>query len=281
MTHGEAVADGNGIVLQVLVKHGVHVGKTVLGLLVLGEMAHEDALQTAKDAAYLQQVEHAVDLGHRFVGVFDEENEVVGALEEVIVGPRQPAEHGEIATHEQALGGARLVQFMGSEAIGGQLAAEQPSQRDADGVGALLRGDSVAHGAVDALHAGLHHGAVEGSDVAEADEPLGMAGQLAEGDAAEQLHGAVAASGAHDGPDGAVAQRPKQVGSALVGSAGKAVIVGQGVGAHHGLVAPLAQDAAAALHGLGLGRAARRDDGDAVASTQERRAEELRPCGAK
>ena len=135
---------------------------------------------------------------------------------------------------------------------------------------------------MDALHAGLHQGAVEGGHVAEADEPLGVTGQLGQRDAGEQLYGAVAATGAHDGTDGAVTQGPEQVGGSLVGGACKTVIVGQRVRPHHGLIAPLAQDGTAALHGLGLGGAARRDDGYAVAGAQERRTHQLRPdmaCG--
>ena len=64
MTYGEAVDHGDGIVLQVVVEHVVHIVEIVLGTLVVGEMTYDDGLETLQDASHLEQMEHAVDLGH-------------------------------------------------------------------------------------------------------------------------------------------------------------------------------------------------------------------------
>ena len=73
MTDGEVVADGNVIVLQVFVEHVVHIGKVTIWTLVLREMAHDDAFQFWKDTSDFHLVEHAVDLGHSFASIFEEE----------------------------------------------------------------------------------------------------------------------------------------------------------------------------------------------------------------
>ena len=51
MPNRKVIADGERIVLQVLVKHVIHVGNVVLGTFVVGEMSHDNTFQPGKDAA--------------------------------------------------------------------------------------------------------------------------------------------------------------------------------------------------------------------------------------
>jgi hypothetical protein len=127
----------------------------------------------------------------------------------------------------------------------------------------------MAHAAMNAHHACANGGAVQGGDIAETNNPLGMAGKFAQGDTCEQLHGSVATTRTEYGTDGGVAQRPEQVGSPLVGSARKTMVGSEGMGSHHGAIAPLREDAAPAADGSRVDGRARRENGHTVARFQE------------
>ena len=43
MTHREIEADGNAIVLHILVEHLIHILETILGVLVFVELSYDDA----------------------------------------------------------------------------------------------------------------------------------------------------------------------------------------------------------------------------------------------
>jgi len=67
---GKVVADGDVVVLQVFVEHGVHVVEATVGMFVFGELSDDDALDVRHKPSHLNVVKHAVNLHHCFVGVF-------------------------------------------------------------------------------------------------------------------------------------------------------------------------------------------------------------------
>ena len=202
-------------------------------------------------------MQHTVYLRHLLVGVLDEEDKGCTARQTVVGRACQTTEHGEIAAYQEAFSAAWLVEVVVGYVIGRQRTFQDVVQHDADAVGAVLCADGVQHRAVYAHHASLCHRAVQGCDVAKADEPFGLAAEVVGSDARQQLHGAIAATCAHDGTDGTVGKGPTQVGSALVGCACKAMIFFQHIGPHDRLVAPLPQDVAPLADGF-LCRRARR-----------------------
>ena len=82
MAYGEIVADRDVVMLQIFVEHVVHIGKTIVRTLVLGEMSHNDAFQLRQNASDFKLVEHPVHLRHSLAGILDKEYQsLVGAVQ--------------------------------------------------------------------------------------------------------------------------------------------------------------------------------------------------------
>ena len=255
MAHRKVVADGNRVVLQIVVQHVVHIAETALRGFVFREMAHDDALQLPQDASYLKLMEHAVDLRHALVGVLDEENQsFAGTVQEVVIRPGQTAKHRHIAAHEPSTGLARLVERVGSHPVAWHATLQHVVKQLVHRVAhRIFHGQSFAHGAVDAHHARRHLCAVQGRRIAESHQPFGVLGKHPQRCALQHLYGSVAAPAAHDGAHRRILQGPLKVGSPLVGGSGKAMVAIEGVPAHHGHVAPCPQGLAALADGHRVG----------------------------
>lgn len=122
---------------------------------------------------------------------------------------------------------------------------------------------------MDAHHSGAAQQAVQGTDVAEADEPFGRGGQFSKRNVVDKLYGAVAATVADNGLDARVIECPEDVAGALVDGTGiLPVDYLTHIGADDGHQTPRPQHVGGSLDVLHRGVIGRRDKRHRVAVTQ-------------
>ena len=161
--------------------------------------------------------------------------------------------------------------------VGGQALASEDVIVDAVGlVVAVIEGEVLCHGRVDAHHAGTVPGGVQCRDVAEAYEPLGVTGECFEVEVLKQMHRAIAAAAAQDSPHLRVVECPLQVGKALLGR--RAVgdnVVGMifllAMLTHQWHKAPSLDGTHSTIHPLGQHSSRGRHDGKLIAWFEKRR----------
>ena len=131
----------------------------------------------------------------------------------------------------------------------------------------LLDEVRVEHRAVEGDEVGLHQkGAVEGGDVAVADEDFGVGADDPVIEPRQEPRGAVAAADAEDGLDCAVGEQLHQVAGAVAVAAGEEAPPSADVGGELGLEAEAFEDGYGAVNVLGVRRGAGGgDDSDRVA----------------
>ena len=196
--------------LQIVVKHVVHITESTFRSFVFREMPDNDTAQLRQDTAYLEQMEHAVDLRHGLAGVFNEQDQaLVSTVKKVVFRPCQTAKHRHIATDKHARSLARLIKGMGIDTIGGQMTLQNVMKHGVDGVAhRSVHRQSLTHGTMNAHHTCRHLSTMQGRHVAEAHQPFRMVGKIIQWNSHQQLNGTIAATTAQDGAHRTVAQRP-------------------------------------------------------------------------
>ncbi len=138
----------------------------------------------------------------------------------------------------------------------------------------VAQGNLLGHGGVDRGDAARCHQGVQGRDVAEADDPLGVVAQGQGGEGVEIVHDAVAAAGAEYGAHIGVGEGGAQVGEALGVGAAEVAVLAKGVGHDVDAVAALAQHGGGRVDDAALDGARRGEDGYLVAGAQRRRVDD-------
>ena len=76
VAYGEIEADGDVVVLHVLVEDRVHIVEAVLRMLVFIELSHDDASNMRNKPSHLHVVEHAINLTHALASILHKEDDV-------------------------------------------------------------------------------------------------------------------------------------------------------------------------------------------------------------
>ena len=193
MADGEVVTDRNVIMLQILMKHLIHIGEAVFGTLVLGEMSYDDAFQTEEDTTDFKLMEHTVNFRHPLAHILEKEYQpFIGTIQEVIVGTCQTTHDGKIASDKDSFCLARLIERMGRNLISGESTLQQPLQKDIYGTALALGGNAVAHRTVDAHDTCRDFCTMQCRRIAEPHYPLGMVAELLQRNTAQQLNSTIA-----------------------------------------------------------------------------------------
>ena len=275
--HGEAEADGNIVGLQ-------HVGQGLVErfaqravLLVLGELADEESAQFLQYAAQLQVVQHPLHGVRAFAHVLQEKNRPF--RRDVPRRAAQAVGHGKIASTEDAARSALVIEPMCLAndvkvlLFLGVLPEEDVVQRLHRRIVVRFHGEVAGHRGVQRDEALVLEDVVQGGDVAEADEPLGLLAEAGEVQLVHQMHGPVAPAATEDGACLRVVHGLLQVLQPLGDRTRIRAVRAACVGSQHRLQSPRLEPPGSSPQEGFVYLAGRGEDDDAVALTEAGRAD--------
>ena len=173
-------------------------------------------------------------------------------------------EHGEVASAQDAARSAPVVQPMclaGDAKVLpplGIVAEEEVAQGQHGRVVVRLHGEVAGHGGMERGESFVLEDVVQGGDVAEADEPLGLLAEAGEVQLVHQMYGPVAPAAAKDGTCLRVVQRLLEVPEPLGHGAGIRAMRTAGMRGQHRLQSPRLQSSdGSAQEGVALAEAGR------------------------
>ena len=75
MPYWEVIANGDVVAPQVFMKHVVHVFEGIGNTLIVGKLPDDDTFHVRHQAAHLDIMQHAVNLGHTLTGILHEKDD--------------------------------------------------------------------------------------------------------------------------------------------------------------------------------------------------------------
>ena len=112
MPHREVEADRNLIVLHILMEHRIHIVETILRVLVLIELSHNDASDMRDESSHLHIMEHTIHLTHPLARILHKQDDIL-QKQGVEIRAGQIVVDREITPHDDTLCPTLDIQRMG------------------------------------------------------------------------------------------------------------------------------------------------------------------------
>ena len=228
-----------------------------------GKSAEDDTLHSFKVILQAQHIKETVDGMQRLFHLFDKEDDVVFRCQMYLRACNGGIAR-QVASHQDSL-------CMAAPVIGmtWNLVLWQGAEKDItdNRSGWLLTASYLKrHRTMNTRHASIGNRIKQHGDVAMTDKPFGVLFVTFHGNAVEQMNGAVTAARTNDCLDTVVFERPKQVGSTLIGRSRIRVHIKiVGVWSYHRLQSPPSDGFCSLLKGFLRHPIGRRDKCNFVA----------------
>ena len=121
MAYGKVVAYGDVPMLQVFVKHGIHIIEAVLRMFVFVELSNDDGSDMGNETSHFYVVEHAVYLAHSLASILHEKDDII-EQHGVEIRTSEIVEYRHIATNDRSFCLTSYIQRMRGYAICRQIA---------------------------------------------------------------------------------------------------------------------------------------------------------------